>query len=70
VKLTAAPSTAPEEVSSDDEGSSNRDSAPMESTLGISVEPLSQQNVRIRTCSSHALRWWLVVRRYRPMAVL
>src|SRR6266850_112606 len=46
VKLTAAPSTAPEEVSSDDEGSSNRDSAPMESTLGISVEPVSQQNVR------------------------
>jgi serine protease Do len=46
VKLTAAPSTAPEEVSSDDEGSRNRDSAPMESTLGISVEPLSQQNVR------------------------
>ena len=46
VKLTAAPSTAPEEVASNDEGSSNRDSAPMESTLGISVEPLSQENVR------------------------
>jgi len=46
VRLTAAPSTEPEEVSSNDEGSSSRDSAPMESTLGISVEPLSQENVR------------------------
>jgi len=46
VRLTAAPSTGPEEVSSNDEGSSSRDSAPMENTLGISVEPLSQENVR------------------------
>jgi serine protease Do len=46
VRLTAAPSTEPEEVSSNDEGGSSRDSAPMESTLGISVEPLSQENVR------------------------
>jgi serine protease Do len=46
VKLTAAPSTESEEVANNDHGTSSRDSAPMESTLGISVEPLSQQNVR------------------------
>jgi serine protease Do len=46
VKLTAAPSTESEEVANNDDGTSSRDSAPMESTLGISVEPLSQQNVR------------------------
>ncbi len=33
-------------MSRNDEGSSSRDSAPMENTLGISVEPLSQENVR------------------------
>jgi len=46
VKLTAAPSVQPEEVSSDNEGASSREAAPMESALGISVEPLSQENVR------------------------
>src|SRR5881397_3973213 len=46
VKLTAAPTSQPEEVSSNDEGASSRDAAPMESTLGISVEPLSQDNLR------------------------
>src|SRR2546425_4344807 len=46
VKLTAAPTSQPEEVSSNDESASSRDAAPMESRLGISVEPLSQENVR------------------------
>jgi serine protease Do len=46
VKLTAAPSTTPEEVSSNDEYSGSRDPAPMEKTLGISVEPLSADNAR------------------------
>ena len=46
VKLTAAPSAESEEVANNDDGTSSRDSAPMESRLGISVEPLSEQNVR------------------------
>ena len=46
VRLTAAPSTEPQEVSSNDNGERKRDAAPMESTLGISVEPLSQENSR------------------------
>jgi serine protease Do len=46
VRLTSAPASQPEEVSSNNEGSSSRDSAPMENTLGISVEPLSQENAR------------------------
>jgi len=46
VKLTAAPTSQPEEVSSNDESASSRDAAPMERALGISVEPLSQENVR------------------------
>src|SRR5467141_3392542 len=46
VKLTAASTSQPEEVSSNDEGASSRDAAPMERALGISVEPLSQENVR------------------------
>ena len=46
VRLTAAPSTEPQEVSSNETGESKRDAAPMESTLGISVEPLSQENSR------------------------
>src|SRR5881396_1827050 len=46
VRLTAAPSGDEEQVSSNDDGDSDRDAAPMEKTLGISVEPLSQQNVR------------------------
>ena len=46
VRLTAAPSSQPEEVSSNQDGGSVRDSGPMDKTLGISVEPLSQENVR------------------------
>ncbi|PYO94875.1 MAG: protease [Gemmatimonadetes bacterium] len=46
VKLAAAPTSEPEEVSSNDDAASSRDSAPMESKLGISVEPLSQETVR------------------------
>jgi serine protease Do len=47
VRLTAAPSSEPEEISSNtSDGGSSRDSAPMESTLGISVEPLTQENAR------------------------
>jgi serine protease Do len=46
VRLTAAPATAAEEVSSNDDGGSSRESAPMENTLGISVEPLTLENAR------------------------
>src|ERR1041384_3132483 len=46
VRVTAAPSTEPEEVSNNAESTGSNDAAPMESTLGISVEPLSQENVR------------------------
>ncbi len=46
VRLTAAPSSQPEEVSRNEDGGSVRDSGPMDKTLGISVEPLSQENVR------------------------
>src|SRR2546422_1377814 len=46
VRLTAAPATQPEEMSSSDDAASSRESAPMDKTLGISVEPLSQENVR------------------------
>ncbi len=46
VRLTAAPAAAPEEVSSNDDGGSGRESAPMENTLGISVEPLTAENAR------------------------
>src|SRR5207244_5072591 len=46
VRLTAAPASQPEEISSNDDGASSRESAPMDKTLGISVEPLSQDNAR------------------------
>jgi len=46
VRLAAAPSSEPQEVSSNDDGGTSRESAPMDNTLGISVEPLSQENVR------------------------
>jgi len=46
VRLTAAPATAPEEVSSNDGSDSSRESAPMDNTLGISVEPLTLENAR------------------------
>jgi len=46
VRLVAAPSAEPEEVSDADEGANRRDSAPMEEPLGISVQPLSQENAR------------------------
>jgi len=45
VRLAPAPSSDQREVSSNDEGVSSRDSAPMEKGLGISVEPLSNENV-------------------------
>src|SRR5437016_805672 len=44
VRLTAAPASQPEQISSNDDGASSRESAPMDKTLGISVEPLSQDN--------------------------
>src|SRR5437867_3149941 len=46
VRLSAAPSSQPEEVASNDDGGSVRESGPMDKTLGISVEPLPQENVR------------------------
>src|SRR2546427_8672185 len=46
VRLAAAPPSEPQEVSSNDDRPSSHDSAPMDNTLGISVEPLSQENVR------------------------
>jgi serine protease Do len=46
VKLTAAPSTQPEEVGGSDNGATSSEPAPMEHALGISVEPLSQENMR------------------------
>src|SRR6266849_5329199 len=46
MRLTATPSPEPQEVSNKDNCDSKRHAAPMESTLGISVEPLSQENSR------------------------
>src|SRR5712691_10746000 len=46
VRLTAGPGSQAEEVSREEEGGSVRESGPMDKTLGISVEPLSQENVR------------------------
>src|SRR5712692_9128783 len=46
VRLAPAPSSEPQEVSDADERGSARDSGPMEEALGISVEPLSQENAR------------------------
>ena len=46
VRLVAAPSAEPEEISDSDEGANRGDSAPMEEPLGISVQPLSQENAR------------------------
>jgi S1-C subfamily serine protease len=46
VRLMAAPSSEPEEVASNDDAASARETGPMETKLGISVEPLSQENVR------------------------
>ena len=46
VRLVAAPSAEPEEVADSDDGASRNDSGPMEQTLGISVQPLSQENAR------------------------
>jgi serine protease Do len=45
VKLAAAPNDS-EEVAKADDNAVRRDSAPMEEALGISVEPLSQDNAR------------------------
>jgi serine protease Do len=46
VKLAAAPSGDGEEVAKADDAASRRDSAPMEESLGITVEPLSQESAR------------------------
>jgi len=46
VRLAPAPSSEPEQSSDSDERGSARDSGPMEEALGISVEPLSQENAR------------------------
>ncbi len=46
VRLVAAPSAEPEEVANSDDGSSRNDTGPMEQALGISVQPLSQENAR------------------------
>ena len=46
VKLAAAPSGDAEEVTKADDGAFRRDSAPMEESLGITVEPLTQEDAR------------------------
>ena len=46
VRVQAAPSTEPEETTASSEGTAPRDAAPMEEKLGISVQPLSQDNAR------------------------
>jgi len=46
VKLAPAPSESEEVVKADDNNALRRDSAPMEESLGISLEPLSQENAR------------------------
>jgi serine protease Do len=46
VRVMAAPTTEPEEIASNDDAASARETRPMETKLGISVEPLSQENVR------------------------
>ena len=46
VRLAAAPSTAAEEAAQTDDAASRRDSAPTEQSLGITVEPLTQEDAR------------------------
>jgi serine protease Do len=46
VRLVAAPSAEPEEVADSEDGAGKRDTAPMEEPLGISVQPLTQENAR------------------------
>lgn len=46
VRLAPAPSSSQEQVASNDEGGGDSESAPMDKKLGISVEPLSQDNAR------------------------
>ena len=46
VRLVAAPSAEPQEVSDSDEGGASRDAGPMEDQLGIGVQPLTQENAR------------------------
>ena len=46
VRLAPAPSSDTQEVANNDDGVSNRDAAPMERSLGISVEPLTAENAR------------------------
>jgi serine protease Do len=46
VRLAAAPSGGANEVANSDDGTVRRDAAPTEQALGISVEPLSQEDAR------------------------
>jgi serine protease Do len=46
VRLAPAPSNDQQQVASNDNGDNGGDAAPMEKPLGISVEPLSQENAR------------------------
>ena len=46
VRLVAAPSAEPAQVTDASDGTARRDSGPMEEALGISVQPLSQENAR------------------------
>jgi serine protease Do len=46
VRLVAAPSAEPAQVSDASDAAAQRDSGPMEEALGISVQPLSQENAR------------------------
>jgi serine protease Do len=46
VRLTAAPSAEPQEVADADDSAGKRDAGPMEEALGISVQPLTQENAR------------------------
>jgi S1-C subfamily serine protease len=46
VRLAAAPSAEPAQVRDASDGAGNPESGPMEEALGISVQPLSQENAR------------------------
>jgi serine protease Do len=46
VRLTAAPSNEPEEITRANEDATRRDAEPTEQSLGITVEPLTQEDAR------------------------
>ncbi|HEV8318932.1 MAG TPA: Do family serine endopeptidase [Vicinamibacterales bacterium] len=46
VRLTSAPSSDADEIAGNNDGGGSRDSAPTEDALGISVEPLTQEDAR------------------------